>query len=123
MVGRNTHWPTAGPDCPDCKGYGYALFTTDSTEHSPQEVQRVDGCDCLTRRARLVNPDETGEAGDDLAALVFVRDLEHGFAYAVAIARELLPPDACEHDWREGSYNDGQDFVECNICGEVDDRS
>lgn len=61
-----------GPDCPECRGYGYFL----SAGAVLLCLERSDCCGVF--------------ADDDAAAAAFVRDLEDGDPYARECARELL---------------------------------
>tara|TARA_B100000686_G_scaffold340957_1_gene417537 strand:- start:105 stop:500 length:396 start_codon:yes stop_codon:yes gene_type:complete len=79
--------PIADVECPECNGYGYHAFETNSYAHPPLEIQCEDSCDCCAIR-RGHGPGK--KATDTDAALLFVHDLELGVPHARAIARELL---------------------------------
>ena len=80
-------YPIADAECPECNGYGYHAFETNSYTHPPLEIQRDDGCDCCAIRS---GHGAGKKASDTDAVLLFAHDLELGVPHAQAIARELL---------------------------------
>ena len=80
-------YPLADTECPECNGYGYHAFETDSYTHPPLEIQCEDSCDCCAIRS---GHGAGKKASDTDAVLLFAHDLELGVPHAQAIARELL---------------------------------
>ncbi|MCA9647861.1 MAG: hypothetical protein KC492_44525 [Myxococcales bacterium] len=76
--------------CPECQGRGYAVFECDGEGHPPAELQSVDACGCLERHTFA-----PGIESDDLAAILFVHDLERGVPYAIDCALELMVGRLC----------------------------
>ena len=64
--------------CQSCEGYGYDSFdTTTSQGDDVVEIQRNDGCKCLSARTGLDNP------GDKEAVDLYEQDLKEGIAWAL----------------------------------------